>query len=65
MRAHRLPWLHSKGVNSYIDIESFKFQTTDDAVKLIDKGYYLAKIDLCHAYRSVPIHPSNYKTTCL
>ena len=54
-----------KGVNSYIDIESFKFQTIDDAVKLIDKGYYLAKIDLRHAYRSVPIHPSNYKATGL
>ena len=54
-----------KGVNSYIDIESFKFQTIDDAVKLTDKGYYLANIDLHHAYRSVPIHPSNYEATGL
>ena len=54
-----------KGVNSYIDIESFKFQIVDDAIKLIDKGYFLAKIDLRHAYHSVSIHPSNYKATGL
>ena len=54
-----------KGVNSYIDIESFKFQTIDDAVKLIDQGYYIAEIDLRHAYRSIPIHPSNYRATGL
>ena len=54
-----------KGVNSYIDIESFKFQTIDDAVKLIDQGYYIAKIDLRHAYHSIPIHPSNYRATGL
>ena len=29
-------------------------------VKLIKQGYYMAKIDLRHAYRSVPVHPSNY-----
>ena len=49
-----------QGVNSYIEIEKQKFQTLDDAVKLIKQGYYMAKIDLRHAYRSVPVHPSNY-----
>ena len=49
------------GVNSYIDIEKQKFQTVDDAVQSIQRGYYLAKVDLRHAYRSVPVHPSNYK----
>ena len=49
-----------KGVNSYIDIDKQKFQTIDDTVKLIKQGYFLAKVDLRHAYRSVPIHPSNY-----
>lgn len=50
-----------KGVNSYIDIEKQKFQTIDDAVKRIRRGCFLAKVDLRHAYRSVPVHPSNYK----
>ena len=50
-----------RGVNSYIDIDKQKFQTIDDAVKVIRKGYYLAKVDLRHAYRSVPVHPSNYR----
>ena len=49
-----------KGVNTYINIEKQKFQTIDDAVSVIKKGYYLAKVDLRHAYRSVPTHPSNY-----
>ena len=49
------------GVNSYIDIEKQKFQTVDDAVQSIQRGYYLAKVDLRHAYRFVPVHPSNYR----
>ena len=49
------------GVNSYIEIEKQKFQTIDDAVALLQKGYYMAKVDLRHAYRSVPVHPANYQ----
>jgi len=48
------------GVNSYIDIEKQSFSTIQSAVKLISKGCYMAKVDLRHAYRSVPVHPSNY-----
>ena len=36
-----------------------------DLYTLVDQNYYLAKIDLRHAYRSVPIHPSNYPATGL
>ena len=55
-----------KCVNSYVPhIDKLRFQSIDDAIKLIDKGYYLAKIDLRHVYRSVPIHPSNYAATGL
>ena len=55
-----------KGVNSFVpELDKFKFQTIDDAVKLIDKGYFLAKVDLRHAYRSVPISPTNYPATGL
>ena len=50
-----------RGVNSYIDIDKQKFQTIDDAVREIKPGCYLAKVDLRHAYRSVPVHPSNYR----
>ena len=32
---------------------------------LITPGAFLAKIDLASAYRSVPIHPSNYNATGL
>lgn len=54
---------HGQAVNDYISTESFKFQTLDDAVKLLRPNYYMAKIDLRHAYRSVPIHPDNYPAT--
>ena len=54
------------GVNSYVpSLDKLHFQTIDDAIKLVDHNHYLAKIDLRHAYRSVPIHPSNYPATGL
>ena len=49
-----------RGVNSFISIDKQKFQTLDDATKLIGKDLYIAKVDLRRAYRSVPVHPSNY-----
>ena len=54
-----------KAVNDYIDIDKFKFQTIDDVIQLIDKGYCLAKLDLRHAYCSINIHPFNYMATGL
>ena len=54
-----------KGLNSYITFEHHKFSTIDDAVKLTKPGYFLAKIDLHHAYRSIPLHPSSYRATGL
>ena len=51
---------HKKGVNSYIDIDKLQYQTLQDATKQIKKDYFLAKVDLRHAYRSVPVHPSNF-----
>ena len=47
---------HGQAVNDYIT-------TNDDATTLLRPNYYMAKIDLRHAYRSVPIHPDNYKAT--
>ena len=37
----------------------------DDAIKLQKPNYFMAKIDLRHAYRSVPIHKSNFAATGL
>ena len=54
-----------KGFNSYSRSNYFKSQTLDDALKMIGPGYFLSKIDLKSAYRSVPIHPSNYAGTGL
>lgn len=55
----------SKTISLATDRESFKFQTLDDAIKLPRPNYFMAKIDLRHAYRSVPIHKSNYSATGL
>jgi len=44
-------------------MRSFKFQTLDDAIRALRPRYYVAKIDLRHPYRSVPIHPANYQAT--
>ena len=52
-------------VNDYVDLESFKYRTLEDALDFLKPGYYMAKIDLRHAYRSVHIHPSNYQATGL
>ena len=54
-----------RALNDYISCSSFKFQTLDDAIKMLHPNYFMAKIDLRHAYRSVPIHKSNYVATGL
>lgn len=53
------------GLTDYIQLQSFKFQTSDDPVNLLGPNYFMAKIDLQHAYRSVPIHYTNFATTGL
>ena len=52
-------------MNMYASVDKFSFQSIEDAIKLLGPGYYMAKIDLRHAYRSIPIHPSNYRATGL
>ena len=54
-----------RALNDYMSTRSFKFQTLDDAIQLLRPNYFMAKIDLRHAYRSVPIHPSNFPATGL
>ena len=50
-------------MNDYATLDShYRFQTIDDAAKLMWPGYYMAKVDLKSAYRSVPIskHSQNF-----
>jgi len=56
---------HGAAMNDYASLDSVKFQTIEDACKLAKPGYYCAKVDLQSAYRSVAIHPSEYKMTGL
>ncbi|XP_069109109.1 LOW QUALITY PROTEIN: uncharacterized protein [Argopecten irradians] len=44
---------------------SCEYMDLREATKHITPGCYMAKVDLSNAYRSVPIHPSNYTATGL
>ena len=52
-------------LNDFNVHDPFQYQSLQDAVDHIKPGYYLAKLDLESAYRSVRIHPSNYAATGL
>ena len=55
-----------EALNDYAELErKFKYQSVDDAVKLLQPGYFMAKADLKSAYRYVQIHPSQYELTGL
>ena len=62
---HDCSQLEGLRVNTYASVDKFSFQSIEDAIKLLGPEYYMAKIDLRHAYRSIPIHPSNYRATGL
>lgn len=52
-----------KAVNDFVkpQVGKQKYQTIDDALRLIKPGYYMAKIDLKHAYRSVRVHVHDHQ----
>ena len=52
-------------LNSFCPQEHVSYQSIQDATERIGKDFFLAKVDLAEAYRSVKIHPSNYKYTGL
>jgi hypothetical protein len=54
-----------KALNDYVDIDSFSFQTVEEALTLVTPACFLAKIDLKSAYRSVPISQNSQKFTGL
>ena len=43
----------------HIGMRYFKFWSLYDAIKLLKPNYFMAKIHLKHAYRSIPISPAN------
>lgn len=54
------------GVNDYAVLDyDIKYQTVQDACELLERNWYMAKVDLKSAYRSVPLHPSQYQFTGL
>ena len=54
------------GVNYYATLESSEtFHIIDDATSFVQQGYYIAKIDLKLAYRSVRIIEDNQRITGL
>lgn len=54
-----------KSLNDYTSDNSCSYMDLSHACKLITKNCFLAKVDLQSAYRSVNIHPSNYRFTGL
>ena len=53
------------GLNEYCQNTSVRYSTLDSALKMVNVGAFLAKVDLSEAYRSVPINPLCYKLTGL
>ena len=45
------------------EFDRVKYQSVKDATSLITEGCYFAKVDLKYTYRSIPLHPSQYKYT--
>ncbi len=55
-----------QSLNDFASLKDhYSFQSMDDAVNLLTRNCYLAKVDLQHAYRSIPIHPDDYSATGL
>ena len=55
-----------KSLNSYaVDFDKCKYESVDSAVAMLHQGYYMAKVDIKAAYRSVAIKPSNFRATGL
>ena len=53
------------GLSTYAEIDKFSFQSLEDAITLPGPHYYMEKINLRNAYRTIPIHKSNFQATGL
>ncbi len=45
-------------VNDLASKTPFQYQSVQDAMDMLGPGFYMCKVDLASAYRSVKIHPS-------
>ena len=52
-------------LNSFAETDPVRFQSVSEAASKIKPNYFMAKIDLESAYRSVPIHEDDYQSTGL
>jgi hypothetical protein len=58
-----------KSVNEFIPKEPFsvKYSKFDDAVQMVlesGKGCFMSKLDIKHAFRIIPVHPSQWHLLC-
>lgn len=54
-----------EAMNDFATLHSVKYESIDNAVKLAQQNYFMAKVDLKSAYRYVPIHPDDYRASGL
>ena len=52
-------------LNDYAEIDRVHFQSVSEAASKVKQGWYMAKIDLESAYRSVPIHLDDFQAAGL
>ena len=52
-----------RSLNSHLTQSNFSFQSVDDAVRLLSRNCYMAKVDIEAAYRHVPIDPYDWELT--
>ena len=49
--------------NSHLSQSNFSFQSVDDAIRLMGRNCFMAKVDIEAAYRHVPIDPYDWDLT--
>ena len=62
---HDLSRPNNQSVNSYATKDYCKYETINDALSLIQPGWFMAVVDLKSAYRSVHIRPAEHAITGL
>ena len=62
---HDLSRPNNQSVNSYTTKDYCKYETINDALSLIQPGWFMAVVDLKSAYRSVHIRPAEHAITGL
>jgi hypothetical protein len=55
------PVINLKGLNKFVKCPTFKMHSAQSIIRMIQKGNWLASIDLKDAYFHVPVHPRHHK----